>query len=381
MANKYLPNFDMAAQVIDMDTVAPLVRQLVQDRILESPVLDAQKLDTTFFDNSAVDFGLFDRRLGFGQEIQFIFRDDVKPLDNFESKDLKYKEDITCGGQLDLDCTIPCGGTTPTFRNGKFRLSRQYAAMAQVCRVTERFITEVEFMDRFRKSLEAAKLGYSLDVWNKLVSDGLATTAKTLDARIAAMAGVTATTHAWDASTVTPDKWIPLLNLAHNYMTRTFKGNFAVFATSEFASEIDKAVLRSGIASATNQTINGIELGTDYNGMYRQKTLPSVLSNVNLNIIPDHADYSKDGVNHHPLYNATGTEMYVVIASRDSFVHHTVENGEYITKGDCNSQDGIIDKITHVFYAGFQTVYPEKVLVIKLKRPELTLEAFDFCCN
>lgn len=381
MANKYLPTFDMPSTVLDMDVMEPLVKQLVQDRILESPLIEADKLDTSFFNNSLVDFGAFDRNLGYGQEIQFRFREDVKPLENAEASDLTYKEDINCGAQLDLSCTIPCGGTAPTWKTGRFRLSRQYAAMAQICRVTEPFMTEVDFMTEYRRSMEAAKLMYSLDVWNALVRDGLATQAKTLDSRIAGSADFNAATHAWDASGVTSDKWLPLLNIAYNYMNRTYKGEFSMFAPSEIALELDKAILKSGIAGATRQTISGIQLGTDYNGMVRRKELPSLLSNVSLNIIPEHNDYTDaQGVNHHPLYSENSEDMYVVIASRDAFVHHTVNGITRTTLGDCNSPDGIIDKITSVFYAGFATVHPEKVLVIKFTRPAFTLEAFDFCC-
>lgn len=380
--NKYNYTNDMKSKVIDMDTIQPLIRAIYQDRILEDPTLDENFLDTTFFDNSAIDFGTFDKSIALGQVLTFYKRRDVKPLDNVAVDNLTYKTGITCGGQLELACSIPCGGEAPTFEPDEFRLSKRYAAMAQHCLVTERFMTEVDFMEQFRKSVEDQKFVYALDVWNKLVGDGIATKQATVDPRLvnakAPFAGKLAK-HFWDLSTIAADQQIAAVNAAYRYMTSNFKGSFEVFGTTELAQNIDMAIAQSGFFNSTGNVLSGITLGSVYHGMITPKVLPAQLSGVKLNIIPSGQNFYKEGKNFHPLYSEDDQSMYVVIASRDAFAHHTIDGGIYKTGGnDCTN---MVEKITQLWYAGMKTVFPEKVLVIKLAVPAFSLDSFNFCCG
>lgn len=380
--NKYNYTNDMKSKVIDMDTIQPLIRAIYQDRILEDPTLDENFLDTTFFDNSAIDFGTFDKNIALGQVLTFYKRRDVKPLDNVAVDNLTYKSGITCGGQLELACSIPCGGEAPTFEPDEFRLSKRYAAMAQHCLVTERFMTEVDFMEQFRKSVEDQKFVYALDVWNKLVGDGIATKQATVDPRLvnakAPFAGKLAK-HFWDLSTIAADQQIAAVNAAYRYMTSNFKGSFEVFGTVELAQNIDMAIAQSGFFNSTGNVLSGITLGSVYHGMITPKVLPAQLSGVKLNIIPSGQNFYKEGKNFHPLYSEDNQSMYVVIASRDAFAHHTIDGGIYKTGGnDCAN---MVEKITQLWYAGMKTVFPEKVLVIKLAVPAFSLDSFNFCCD
>ena len=379
---KYNFTNTMKSKVIDMDTIQPLIRAIYQDRILEDQTLDENFLDTTFFDNSAIDFGKFDSNIALGQVLTFYKRRDVKPLDNVAVDNLNYKSGITCGGQLDLACSIPCGGEAPTFQMDEFRLSKRYAAMAQHCLVTERFMTEVDFMAQFRESVEAQKFVYALDVWNKAVSDGIATTQAVKDPRLVNAKGSLAgklTKHFWDLSTIAPDQQISAINTAYRYMTSNFKGSFEVFGTTELAQNIDMAIAQSGFFNSTGNVLSGIELGSVYHGMITPKVLPAQLSGVKLNIIPNGQNFYKNGKDFHPLYSEDDQSMYVVIASRDAFAHHTIDGGVYKTGGnDCAN---MTEKITQLWYAGMKTVFPEKVLVIKLAVPALSFDSFNFCCG
>lgn len=379
---KYNYTNTMKSKVIDMDTIQPLIRAIYQDRILEDPTLDESYLDTTFFDNSAIDFATFDKNIALGQVLTFYKRRDVKPLDNVAVDNLNYKSGITCGGQLDLPCSIPCGGEAPTFEMDEFRLNKRYAAMAQHCLVTDRFMTEVDFMEQFRKSVEDQKFVYALDVWNKLVGDGIATKQAVVDPMISGAKGALAgklTKHFWDLSTIQPDQQIAAINLAYRYMTSNFKGSFEVFGTSELASSIDMAIAQSGFFNSTGNVLSGITLGSVYHGMITPKVLPAQLSGVKLNIIPNGQNFYKAGKDFHPLYSEDDQSMYVVIASRDAFAHHTIDGGIYKTGGnDCAN---MVEKITQLWYAGMKTVFPEKVLVIKLAVPALSLDSFNFCCG
>ena len=157
-------------------------------------------------------------------------------------------------------------------------------------------MTEVDFMEQFRKSVEDQKFVYALDVWNKLVGDGIATTQAVQDPRLVNAKGSLAgklTKHFWDLSTIAPDQQISAINTAYRYMTANFKGSFEVFGTTELAQNIDMAIAQSGFFNSTGNVLSGIELGSVYHGMITPKVLPAQLSGVKLNIIPNGQNFYK----------------------------------------------------------------------------------------
>lgn len=376
--------YDMGNEVIDLDSAEVLVRALYQGRILEDPTTDATKLDLSFFDNSAVDFSYFQSNIRYGQKLQYYIHEDVKPLDNFESKALTYKDEITCGGQLDLDCAMPCGGNVSSYRTDEFILDKEYFAMAQICWKTEQFrpgVANDSFMGNFQKSFEAAKFGYALDMWNKVVEQGIATKQKTVDTRLAKALEGKLATHFWDLTglgekALTDGQVLSAINKAVNYLSMNFKGTFQPFVTSEVAQIVDRYIATSGAHDKLGASLAGVALGSDYHGMQIVKNLPGILSNTTLNVMPFHSDFMKGKDNKHPLYTPDGENMYILVASRDAFAHFSIDGIEWRNKEDCNA----IEKITKNFYAGGKTVFPEKVIVIKLPRPAFEFEDNIFCC-
>lgn len=381
---KHKMEYDMPSKVIDLDGTESLIRALYNPKMLMDPrrEIDQDLLDVSFFDNSAIDIQEFKRNIHFGQKLYYTVKEMPNFLEASEVKQLEFKEGIKCGGQLDLDCEIPCGGVRPTYRNGELALDREYGASASHCAKTDMFLPDPTetFMSAFDFSFRSAKMRYVLDVWNKLVEKGVASTVEIVDPILKVAADGKTATHFWDFSDETDaNKYIKMLNHAYQYMTHNYKGNFQVFATTHFANSLVEAVASLGLHPGLGLSMEWIRLGDVYRGgMKRFTATPAQLSNVPINILPDHQDYVQKGVNLHPLYTNDSSAQYVVIASSDAIAHMSVGDFTYRSNGSC--QAGAIETISRVFWGGSDTIFPEKVLIIKLPIPAISFELEPFCC-
>ena len=129
------PTTPSTASVFDLNLMAPLIRELVVDGVIDEPKL-SQDLDSSrsFFTGHNViktDFLLSNIKLG--QQVRVNIEKDQNPLSLYQKSQLDYQEVDTCHDQIKLDCTVPCINTLPTFQYIIFRFDCEYAYGVRAC--------------------------------------------------------------------------------------------------------------------------------------------------------------------------------------------------------------------------------------------------------
>ena len=157
------PTAPSTESMFDLDIMAPLLREIVADGIIDEPKL-SQDLDSarSFFTGQSIiksDFLL--SNLKFGQQVRVNIEKDQNPLSLFQKSEIEYKSIDACHDQIDLDCTVPCINTLPTFQNLIFRFDTEYAYGVRACDKNKDF-WEFDLLSRVLSQLLQQPLMLSL---------------------------------------------------------------------------------------------------------------------------------------------------------------------------------------------------------------------------
>ena len=235
------PTKPSTESMFDLDIMAPLLREIVADGIIDEPKL-SQDLDSarSFFTGQSIiksDFLL--SNLKFGQQVRVNIEKDQNPLSLFQKSEIEYKSIDACHDQIDLDCTVPCINTLPTFQNLIFRFDTEYAYGVRACDKNKDFWEFDFFTKQYALSKRAEQFGRELDLWNTVIKGLIAAPATTVDAKLATVHP----THYWSNQGTVTANGRALITEANWYLKTNFVDvNPTVFMTDEAAHELIRSV-------------------------------------------------------------------------------------------------------------------------------------------
>ena len=244
----------------DIALMAPLIREMVVDGLIEEPKLQADITSArSFFTGNQLfkaDRILDD--LKFGQQIRINILKDQNPLSLYQKSSLSYQAVDSCHDQIQLDCTVPCINTLPEFEHITFRFDTEYAYGVRACDKNKDFYDFDFFTKQYALSRQGEQFGRELDLWNTVIKGLIAAPATTVDA---ALAGEHVT-HYWENLGTVTAAARANVSKAYWYMVNNFVGlNPTVFMAAEAAQEIIKSVETFAPYSVnfTNTRINTFE--------------------------------------------------------------------------------------------------------------------------
>lgn len=235
------PTTPSDSSMFDLQFQAPLIRELVAERVVDEPKLQAELDSSRSFFNGQEMFqtNFMLSNLQFGQELRVNIRKDQNPLSLFTKSELSYETVDTCHKQLDLDCTVPCINTLPEFEYLMFAFDTEYAYGVRACDKNKDFWDVSYFTSQYALSRRAEQFGRELDLWNKVIRTLIASPATTVDAKLAGAHS----THYWANLGTVASAARTAVPLALRYHTMSYAGmNDTVFIDTDFATELIQSV-------------------------------------------------------------------------------------------------------------------------------------------
>lgn len=310
------PTAPSKTSMFDLDVMAPLLREIVADGIIDEPKL-AQDLDSSrsFFTGQSIiksDFLL--SNLKFGQQVRVNIEKDQNPLGLFQKDTISYKTVDSCHDQIDLDCNVPCINTLPTFQNLIFRFDTEYAYGVRACDKNKDFWDFDFFTKQYALSKRAEQFGRELDLWNTVIKALIAAPATTVDAALAKVHP----THYWSEQGTITANGRTLITEANWYLKTNFVDvNPTVFMTDEAAHELIRSVENP---YNLNRSQNVVNTFVDWNvpGFMVSTAVQEILGTVQSVVIMKRSPWltvTKDQglTSQFPLWNGDGTKQYVAI--------------------------------------------------------------------
>lgn len=365
------PTAPSTTSVFDLDIMAPLLREIVADGIVEEPKL-SQELNSarSFFTGQRIiksDFLL--SNLKFGQQIRINIEKDQNPLSLFQKKAIEYKSVDACHDQIDLDCTVPCINTLPEFQYLIFRFDCEYAYGVRACDKNKDFWEFDFFTKQYALSKRAEQFGRELDLWNTVIKGLLAAPATTVDAKLAA----THPTHYWaDGGTVTANGRC-LITEAYWYLVTNFQDiNPTVFMTDEAAHELIRSVENPYNLNRSQNVVNTFK-DWDVPGFMISSAVEEILGTVKSVVIMKRSPWLTVGAgegltSQFPLWSEDTTKQYVAIL--DPRVGYQFAKDGYhlvINPYDC---DKLIRGMIDTEYVGSGITFPQWGLIIEFNESE-----------
>lgn len=365
------PTAPSTTSVFDLDIMAPLLREIVADGIVEEPKL-SQELNSarSFFTGQRIiksDFLL--SNLKFGQQIRINIEKDQNPLSLFQKKAIEYKTVDACHDQIDLDCTVPCINTLPEFQYLIFRFDCEYAYGVRACDKNKDFWEFDFFTKQYALSKRAEQFGRELDLWNTVIKGLLAAPATTVDAKLAA----THPTHYWaDGGTVTANGRC-LITEAYWYLVTNFQDiNPTVFMTDEAAHELIRSVENPYNLNRSQNVVNTFK-DWDVPGFMISSAVEEILGTVKSVVIMKRSPWLTVGAgegltSQFPLWSEDTTKQYVAIL--DPRVGYQFAKDGYhlvINPYDC---DKLIRGMIDTEYVGSGITFPQWGLIIEFDESE-----------
>lgn len=300
----------------DLDAMAPLLREIVADGIIDEPKL-AQDLDSSrsyFTGQSIIKSDFLLRNLKFGQQVRVNIEKDQNPLGLFQKDTISYKTVDSCHDQIDLDCNVPCINTLPTFQNLIFRFDTEYAYGVRACDKNKDFWDFDFFTKQYALSKRAEQFGRELDLWNTVIKALIAAPATTVDAALAKVHP----THYWSEQGTITANGRTLITEANWYLKTNFVDvNPTVFMTDEAAHELIRSVENP---YNLNRSQNVVNTFVDWNvpGFMVSTAVQEILGTVQSVVIMKRSPWltvTKDQglTSQFPLWNGDGTKQYVAI--------------------------------------------------------------------
>lgn len=310
------PTAPSTTSMFDLGVMAPLLREIVADGIIDEPKL-AQDLDSarSFFTGQSIiksDFLL--SNLKFGQQVRVNIEKDQNPLGLFQKDTISYKTVDSCHDQIELDCNVPCINTLPTFQNLIFRFDTEYAYGVRACDKNKDFWDFDFFTKQYALSKRAEQFGRELDLWNTVIKALIAAPATTVDAALAKVHP----THYWSEQGTITANGRTLITEANWYLKTNFVDvNPTVFMTDEAAHELIRSVENP---YNLNRSQNVVNTFVDWNvpGFMVSTAVQEILGTVQSVVIMKRSPWltvtNDQGLtSQFPLWNGDGTKQYVAI--------------------------------------------------------------------
>lgn len=357
--------------VFDLDVQAPLLREIVAEGLIDEPRLQKSisSSKSFFTGNKLFKTDTINRNLKLGQQVRVDIEKDQNPFDLFQKETIEYTAVDTCHDQIDLDCTVPCINTLPTFNHIVFRFDTEYTFGVRACDKNTDFWDFNFFTKQYAKSRAAEQFGRELDLWNTVIHGLIAAPATTVDAKIAG----TYPTHYWDALGSVTAAARSTVQDGYFYLVNNFEDITPhVFMAAEAAKEIiaSEDTLAPYSVNFKTQRINTWEQwdlpGFQIADHVRQMLgLPEGVPTLIMQRSP-WLTYAAAGgglASQYPLWNANGTLQYIALL--DPRVGYQVEKDGYhlvIKPYDCDKLTrGMID----TEYTGSGITFPQLGLILE----------------
>ena len=373
------PSAPSSESLFDLDLMAPLIRELVVDGVIDEPKL-SQDLDSarSFFTGQSViktDFLL--NNLKFGQQVRVNIEKDQNPLGLFQKSQIEYKSIDSCHDQIDLDCTVPCINTLPTFQYIIFRFDCEYAYGVRACDKNKDFWDYDYFTKQYALSRRAEQFGRELDLWNTVIDGLVAAPATTVDAKLAQVHP----THYWSNLGTVTCAAREAIQMAYWYMVTNFQDvNPTVFMTDEAARELIKSVENPYNLNRSQNVINTFE---EWNvpGFIASTAVKELLPAVGSVVIMKRSPWLTVGgtgsdsgalTSQFPLWNTDGSRQYVAIL--DPRVGFQFAKDGYhlvINPYDC---DHLIRGMVDTEYVGSGITFPQWGMILEFCATDLTID-------
>lgn len=360
------PTTPSTTSVFDLNLMAPLIRELVVDGVIDEPKL-SQDLDSSrsFFTGQNViktDFLL--SNLKFGQQVRVNIEKDQNPLSLYQKSQLDYQEVDTCHDQIKLDCTVPCLNTLPTFQYIIFRFDCEYAYGVRACDKNKDFWDYDYFTKQYALSRRAEQFGRELDLWNTVIKGLIAAPATTVDAKVAKVHP----THYWNNLGTVGCAGREAIQTAYWYMVTNFQDVMpTVFMTDEAARELIKSVENPYNLNRAQNVVNTFE---EWNvpGFIASTAVKELLPAVGSVVIMKRSPWltvanAGTMTSQFPLWNADGTKQYVALL--DPRVGFQFAKDGYhlvINPYDC---DHLIRGMVDTEYVGSGITFPQWGLILE----------------
>ena len=365
------PTAPSTESTFDLNLMAPLIRELVVDGVIDEPKL-SQDLDSSrsFFNGQSIfktDFLL--SNLKFGQQVRVNIEKDQNPLSLFQKSTLEYDDVDSCHDQIQLDCTVPCINTLPTFQHIIFRFDTEYAYGVRACDKNKDFWDYDYFTKQYALSRRAEQFGRELDLWNTVIRGLIAAPATTVDAKLAG----TFPTHYWSNQGTVTANGRNLITQAYWYMVSNFADiRPTVFMSDEAAHELIRSVENPYNLNRSQNVVNTFE---DWNvpGFIASTAVKEILGIVPSVVIMKRSPwltYADQGAltSQFPLWSADTTKQYV--AMLDPRVGYQFAKDGYhlvINPYDC---DHLIRGMVDTEYVGSGITFPQYGLIIEFSASE-----------
>lgn len=360
------PTAPSTSSVFDLNLMAPLIRELVVDGVIDEPKL-SQDLDSSrsFFTGQNViktDFLL--SNLKFGQQVRVNIEKDQNPLSLYQKSQLDYQEVDTCHDQIKLDCTVPCLNTLPTFQYIIFRFDCEYAYGVRACDKNKDFWDYDYFTKQYALSRRAEQFGRELDLWNTVIKGLIAAPATTVDAKVAKEHP----THYWNNLGTVGCAGREAIQTAYWYMVTNFQDVMpTVFMTDEAARELIKSVENPYNLNRAQNVVNTFE---EWNvpGFIASTAVKELLPAVGSVVIMKRSPWltvANEGniTSQFPLWSADGKKQYVALL--DPRVGFQFAKDGYhlvINPYDC---DHLIRGMVDTEYVGSGITFPQWGMILE----------------
>ncbi len=252
------PTTPSTETTFDLGIQAPLIRELVSTRIVREPEMQKELTSARSFFNGEqlIDASFLLNNLKFGQKFRVNIKKDQNPFSLFQKNEIEYDAIDSCHDQIDLDCTVPCINTLPTFDSVIFCFDTEYAYGVRACDKNRDFWDFDLFTEQYALSREAEQFGREVDLWNKVIRGLIAAPATTVDAKLAAVHP----THYWANIGTVTNYGRAAVTEAYWYLTNNFKGiNATAFVSDEFGHELVASVENPYNLNKTTQIVRTFE--------------------------------------------------------------------------------------------------------------------------
>lgn len=366
----------------DLGIQAPFIRELVSDRLVREPALQKELTSARSFFNGEqlIDASFLLNNLKFGQKFRVNIKKEQNPFSLFTKSDIEYDAIDSCHDQIDLDCTVPCLNTLPTFEYLMFCFDTEYAYGVRACDKNRDFWDFDFFTEQYALSREAEQFGREVDLWNKVVRGLIAAPATTVDAKLAAVHP----THYWaNIGTVTQYGRSAVAE-AYWYLTNNFAGiNATVFVSDEFGHELVRSVENPYNLNKTTQIVRTFE-DWDVPGFVIDSAVKQILGG-QINVVTMKRSpwltYSAGGsgatsfTTQYPLWSEDATKQYVAIL--DPRVGYEFAKDGYhlvINPYDC---DKLVRGMIDTEYVGSGITFPQYGMILEFS-PYVYTQADDY---
>ena len=370
------PTAPSTTTAFDIAFYEPMIRELVQTRVIEEPTLTTELTSARSFfkGNTLLDTSFLLNNLKFGQEVKVNILKDQNPFSLFSKRAMEYKSIDACHERLDLDCTMPCVNTEPEFDNLTFKFDTEYSYGVKACDKNRAFWDWEYFTRQYAKSKAAMEFGRELDLWNTVIKGLIAAPAITVDAKLA----VKHPTHYWmDLGSVATNARCEVSE-AYQYMTMNFAGiNPTVFVDTLFGTELIRSVETPYNLNFSTQRVNTFEQ-YEIPGFVVNQAVREILGGIPVVVMKRSAweTYAAAGsgetglVSQFPLWSEDTTKQYVAIL--DPRVGYSFEKDGYhlrINPYDC---DKLYVGMQDLIYTGSGLTFPQFGLILEF-------DSYEFC--